>query len=278
MKRNLLLSALAIAAVAALSLSCEKENTEVSQTREVSLELSLDSPQTRISMTEQTDCIKAAWEVGDKVSVTWGGEQNEFEIFEVSAIKDGGRTAVFTNPSSAMPANCTIGIYYPSMNWDNSNNPYWNNLNYFPGKKLDLSEAGQYAIYAACGIEVKDGVASAISMKPQTSFIRIKKGTVFINHNAGAGCSVIWYYLRYQFRGNYTGYMIADYSNCVLSDMLPWNNDTPAYDLYLPFLADGSEQHLKVEVGQYIKDLGSKVLEPGKIYDISAKLHNIPSD
>lgn len=135
MKRNLLLSALAIAAVATLSLSCEKENTEVSQTREVSLELSLDSPQTRISMTEQTDCIKAAWEVGDKVSVTWGVEQEKFETFEVSAIKDGGRTAVFTNPSSAMPATCTIGVYYPAINWYDAYYSYWNNINYFPNKK-----------------------------------------------------------------------------------------------------------------------------------------------
>ena len=44
------------------------------------------------------------------------------------------------------------------------------------------------------------------------------------------------------------------------------------------FLADGSEQHLNIKVGQYIKDLGTKALEPGKIYDISAKLNNVPSD
>ena len=277
MKRNLLLSALAIAAVAALSLSCEKEKTEVSLTREVSLELSLESQQTRFSMTEQTDCIKAAWEVGDKVSVTWGRESNEYEEFQVSAIKDGGRTAVFTNPSSAMPADCTIGIYYPSLKWDNSNIPYWLNLNYFPDKKMDLSEASEYAIYAACGIEVKGGKASAISMKPQTSFIRIKKGTVFIDQNAGSFNAVLWKGLHYQFRGNYANYSIENYTGGITC-YLTWNNNTPAYDLYLPFLADGSEQHLKIEVGQYIKDLGSKALEPGKIYDISAKLHNIPSD
>ncbi|MBQ7576108.1 MAG: hypothetical protein IJT26_06215 [Bacteroidales bacterium] len=276
MKRNLLLSALAIAAVAALSLSCEKENTEVSLTREVSLDLSLDSPQTRISMTEQTDCIKAAWEVGDKVSVTWGVEQNEFEIFEVSAIKDGGRTAVFTNPSSTMPANCTIGIYYPSLKWDNPNNPYWSNLNYFPDKKMDISEAGDYAIYAACGIEVKDGVVSAISMKPQTSFIRIKKETVFPD-NDGLSLTIFWSGLHYQFRGKEDKYMIADFIGNNYCD-ISWNYNSPAYDLYLPFLADGSEQHLNIKVGQYIKDLGTKALEPGKIYDISAKLNNVPSD
>ena len=276
MKRNLLLSALAIAAVAALSLSCEKENTEVSLTRELSLDLSLDSPQTRISMTEQTDCIKAAWKVGDKVSVTWGREQNEFEIFEVSAIKDGGRTAVFTNPSSTMPANCTIGVYYPAINWFDANYPYWHNINYFPDKKLDLNESGDYSVYAACGVEVKNGEVSPIIMKPQTSFIRIKKETVFPD-DYGLRLTILWTGLHYQFRGNKDSYMIADFlgnNYCNIS----WNYNSPAYDLYLPFLADGSEQHLKVKVGQYIKDLGSKALEPGKIYDISAKLHNIPSD
>lgn len=276
MKRNLLLSALAIAAVAALSLSCEKENTEVSLTRELSLELSLDSPQTRISMTEQTDCIKAAWEVGDKVSVTWGREQNEFEIFEVSAIKDGGRTAVFTNPSSTMPANCTIGVYYPAINWFDANYSYWHNINYFPDKKLDLNESGDYSVYAACGVEVKNGEVSPIIMKPQTSFIRIKKETVFPD-DYGLRLTILWTGLHYQFRGNRDSYMIADFlgnNYCNIS----WNYNSPAYDLYLPFLADGSEQSLTVKVGQYTKGLGTKALEPGKIYDISAKLNNVPSD
>ena len=277
MKRNLLLSALAIAAVAALSLSCEKENTEVSLTREVSLELSLDSPQTRFSMTEQTDCIKAAWEVGDKVSVTWGVEQEKFETFEVSAIKDGGRTAVFTNPSSAMPATCTIGVYYPAINWYDAYYSYWNNINYFPNKKMDLNESGDYAVYAACGIEVKNGEVSSINMKPQTSFIRIKKDTVFPGYTGGSGLTIYWSGLHYQFRGKEDEYMIADFignNYCAIE----WNYFSPSYDLYLPFLADGSEQHLTIKVGEYKKDLGSKALEPGKIYDISAKLHNIPSD
>ena len=72
-------------------------------------------------------------------------------------------------------------------------------------------------------------------------------------------------------------YMIADFignNYCAIE----WNYFSPSYDLYLPFLADGSEQHLTMKVGEYKKDLGSKALEPGKIYDISAKLHNIPSD
>lgn len=141
---------------------------------------------------------------------------------------------------------------------------------------MDISEAGDYAIYAACGIEVKDGVVSAISMKPQTSFIRIKKETVFPN-DYGFRLTIFWSGLHYQFRGKEDNYMIADFlgnNYCVIE----WNYFSPSYDLYLPFLADGSEQSLTIKVGQYTKGLGTKALEPGKIYDISAKLNNVPSD
>lgn len=277
MKRNLLISALAIAAMAVLSLSCEKEEESVSRTREVSFELSLDAPQTRLSMTEQTDCIKAAWKVGDKVSVVWGRESDKFEIFEVSALKDGGRTAVFANSSSAMPANCTIGVYYPAINWYDAYYTYWHNINYFPNKKLDLNESGEYAVYAACGIEVKNGEVSPIIMRPQVSFLRIKKGTVFTGVSVGGLATLFWAGLYYQFRGKEDTYMIADYKGNNYCS-IEWDNNCPAYDLYLPFLADGSEQNLTIKVADYTKNLGSKVLEPGKVYDISAKLHNIPSD
>ena len=141
---------------------------------------------------------------------------------------------------------------------------------------MDLNESGDYAVYAACGIEVKNGEVSSINMKPQTSFIRIKKETVFPD-DEGLRLTIFWSGLHYQFRGKEDKYMIADFignNYCAIE----WNYFSPSYDLYLPCLADGSEQHLTIKVGEYKKDLGSKALEPGKIYDISAKLHNIPSD
>ena len=66
---------------------------------------------------------------------------------------------------------------------------------------MDLNESGDYAVYTACGLEVKNGEVSSINMKPQTSFIRIKKDTVFPGYTGGSGLTIYWSGLHYQFRG-----------------------------------------------------------------------------
>ena len=264
--------------MAMLSLSCEKEGAEASQTREVSFELSLDSPQTRISMTEQPGCLKAAWEIGDEVSVLWGKEENEYETFVVTEVKNGGKTAVLTNASSAMPSDCTIGVYYPSQPRQYKNfYPYGSNYLYFPDDSWNLTNAGKCGIYAACGIEVKGGEVSAINLEQKTSYLLIRKGTVIPGLDAGQ-ISITRSGVYYQFNGNNTAIMIrftfSDVNYITLD-----NGNTVSYDIYIPFLADGTPQTPELKFGNnYTRNLGSKNLEPGKVYDISEQINNVPSD
>ncbi|MBQ6243289.1 MAG: hypothetical protein IJK55_01065 [Bacteroidales bacterium] len=282
MKRNELISAVAIAAVAALALSCQKAPQATPQTREVSFELSLSAPQTKFSVTEGTDFLKAAWEVGDKVAVMWGRESDQYEEFTVTAISNGGKNAVFSNPSSAMPDDCTIGVYYPADGY----NAGWKGMTIAYINTTDedywtLENACKNLIYGACGITVTGGVVPATNLEQKSSFLYIKKGTRI------AGMTERCYFVRcglhYQFfGGNDTAYMTnntGDQSGVVTG---PDPGIVP-YDLYIPFVADGTDQTPKIEVRAsgstvYSKTLPTTALLPGKVYDISGRLDNVASD
>ena len=284
MKRINLISALAIAAMAALSLSCQKEGDMASKTREVSFDLSLNDPETKFSMTEETDGLKAAWEIGDKVSVMWGVDSDQYEEFTVVAIKDGGKTATFTKASSAMPADCTIGVYYPSSPYDGpSVYPYVFSAG--TGTQEDdswtLANAGKKLVYGANGITVTGGVIPAISLEQKTSFLLIKKGTKI----AGFTASGFLYRenLHYLFWGNNNTSLMKEFTDNTPCKVTISTSETVPYDIYIPFIADGTSQSPVIIVTvsgsvRYTKDLGAKVLMPGKVYDISAKLDGIPSD
>ena len=58
--------------------------------------------------------------------------------------------------------------------------------------------------------------------------------------------------------------------------------NTVPFDIYVPFAADGTDQTVTFVVKEgtavYTKDLGTKALLPGKVYDISDKLNGVASD
>ena len=286
MKRNDLISAVAIAAVAALALSCQKAPQATPQTREVSFELSLDAPQTKFSVTEGTGFLKAAWEVGDKVAVMWGGESDQYEAFTVTAISNGGKNAVFSNPSSAMPDDCTIGVYYPYENY----NADWGGItpsftNIAPDNGWTLEDAGKYLIYGACGINVTGGVVPAISLEQMSSFLYIKKGTRIAGIPGDDQITIHRKNMHYMIIGRNNEAKMASYKGNYICTMKTAEAGVIPYDLYIPFVADGSNQTPKIEVYTigpsvdiFTKTLPETALSVGKVYDISERLDNVASD
>lgn len=304
MRQIQLYSVAALVAMAALSLSCSKTDAVDASVapHPVSFELGLGEPGTKMSMTAEADGIKSAWEVDDEISVFWATADetatDQYETFKVTAVSADGKSATFSNASSTMPNDCTLGIYYPAKphggdGWKSWPYTYATNGG-GTGLSIDnakLSNAGKWALYGKSGVTVTGGVISAASLEQKSSFLLIKAGTVI------SGLSTDAYYsynieltgLPYLFRANTTEQTTYTYKNETLTGLQVTTADTIPFDIYIPFVPNGSDETVVLKVQQidtdgspssyvYTKDLGTKALQPGKVYDISAKLHNVASD
>lgn len=280
MRNGILFSAAAFAAMAALSISCNKVNEESVTLRPVSFEVGLDVPATKVSMTQETDgsatWLKAAWEVGDKVTVMWGNNDlSKYEEFEVTAVSADGKNATFTNASSAMPEDCIIGVYYPSRPFNTFYDFVLKLI--LPDDAWDLAHAGENLVYGASGIAVSGGVVPTISLEQKSSFLYIKKGTAITGLEKGH-FKITRSGLHYQFWGKYDSSNMTSYTypaSCFVNSSTA--GEIP-YDIYIPFIADGTNQSPSITITQgdvnlVLKDFGEKALQPGKIYDISGSLY-----
>ncbi len=297
-----LFSAAALAAMAALSLSCNKVNDvqEPVAPHPVSFELGLGVPGTKVSMTQESDetgsWLKSAWEVGDEISVFWATDNqtttDQYETFTVTAVSADGKTATFSNASSNMPSDCTLGIYYPAKghkgdawkSWPYVYSALGSSTTGFEKSEVQLSGTGDWALYGKSGVTVTGGVIPAVSLEQKSSFLLIKAGTVI----AGLDDSSWFRFegLKYSLRANTTESSLRDYTDISLKNMTISTANTVPFDIYVPFVADGTQQTVTVKLEknnvpsavQYTKSLGTKTLEPGKVYDISAKLNGVASD
>lgn len=302
MRRMNLFSAAALAAMAALSLSCNKVNDvqEPVAPHPVSFELGLGVPGTKVSMTQESDetgsWLKSAWEVGDEISVFWATDNqtttDQYETFTVTAVSADGKTATFSNASSNMPSDCTLGIYYPAKghkgdawkSWPYVYSALGSSTTGFEKSEVQLSGTGDWALYGKSGVTVTGGVIPAVSLEQKSSFLLIKAGTVI----AGLDDSSWFRFegLKYSLRANTTESSLRDYTDISLKNMTISTANTVPFDIYVPFVADGTQQTVTVKLEknnvpsavQYTKSLGTKTLEPGKVYDISAKLNGVASD
>ena len=292
------IAGVAVAAMAALSLiSCEKQALQPER-HPVSFELNIDNPGTKMALSAKSGGLKATWVVGDKVAVTWGSESAQYEEFEVAELKNDGRTAVFTNASSAMPTsgNVTVGIYYPYIPYDGSYEGWtpsilYSNYGYggcyFRGVTPTLANAGKLILYGAWDITVTDGVFPAVSMLQLNSLVKIPSGTSTRYESSKPALQLTNVYtLCFGTNNSYKvitggtgaiGYQ-KDQSN--LSDYANASTKKLTNDVYLPVFP-GTYTGVKLVLGNpedYANksefNLGDKTIEAGKVYDISGHLTN----
>lgn len=292
------IAGVAVAAMAALSLiSCEKQALQPER-HPVSFELNIDNPSTKMALTAESGGLKATWVVGDKVAVTWGSESEQYEEFEVAELKDDGRTAVFTNASSALPTsgNVTVGIYYPYISYDSSYGGWtpsilYSNYGYggcyFSGVTPTLANAGKLILYGAWNIPVTDGVFPAVSMQQLNSLVKIPSGTSTRYESSKPALQLTNVYtLCFGTNNSYSvitgatgaiGYK-KDQSN--LSDYANASTKKLTNDVYLPVFP-GTYTGVQLVLGnpddyatKSVFNLGDKTIEAGKVYDISGHLTN----
>ena len=293
------IAGIAVAAMAALSLiSCEKQALQPER-HPVSFELNIDNPGTKMALSAESGGLKATWVVGDKVAVTWGSESEQYEEFEVAELKDDGRTAVFTNASSALPTSgeVTVGIYYPYIPYDGSYKGWtpsilYSNYGYgscyFRGVTPTLANAGKLILYGAWNITVTDGVFPAVSMQQLNSLVKIPSGTSTRYESSKPALQLTnGYTLCFGKNDSYsvitgnTGTIGIKKDQSKLSDYADASTKKLTNDVYLPIFP-GTYTGVQLILGdaedlaanKKIFSLGDKTIEAGKVYDISGHLSN----
>ena len=293
--KKLLFAGLAVAAMAALSISCQKNELQTSDNRHpVSFEASISAtPGTKFSMTDKGSYVKASWEVGDEIAVLWFAGSDEevttetYEKFTVTKVSDDGKSATFTNTSSNFPPRgvVTAMFVYPYREFSSSYHGYM-----FAALNDDLSSEklanppGEYAVYYAKAT-VTDGSIPSVSFSQQNSFLFIKQGTVFSEVPEGdyyfniVGLKYLGYadrttldnlrlYTKRSFRTSWTtGKMIKfDNSGAIKQNVwIPFFPE-PSGDFYLDVNpVNGTSVYSKL-ISR------SKALERGKVYDISGSI------
>ena len=289
--KKLLFAGLAVAAMAALSISCQKNELQASDNRHpVSFEASISAtPGTKFSMTDKGSYVKASWEMGDEIAVLWFAGSDEevttdtYEKFTVTAVSDDGKSATFTNTSSNFPPRgvVTAMFVYPYREFSSSYHGYM-----FAALNDDLSSEklanppGEYAVYYAKAT-VTDGAIPSVSFFQQNSFLFIKQGTVF------SGVSEGDYYLDL-FGLKYLGYARSKAQDNLMfsgrtfrtswttGKMIKFDKSGAIkQDVWIPFFPESSAQFTIAVVNLvdgksvYEKAFGQRKSERGKVYDIS---------
>ena len=296
--KKMTIAGVAVAAMAALSLiSCEKQALQPER-HPVSFELNIDNPVTKMALSAESGGLKATWVVGDKVAVTWGSESAQYEEFEVAELKNDGRTAVFTNASSAMPTsgNVTVGIYYPYISYDSSYKGWTPSILYtnygfggcyFRGVTPTLANAGKLILYGAWNINVTDGVFPAVSMKQLNSLVKIPSGTSTRYESSKPALQLTNVYTlcfgtnnSYNVINGDTGAIGYKKDESNLSDYANASTKRLTNDVYLPVFP-GTYTDVQLVLGnpednanKSVFPLGGKKIEAGKVYDISGHLSN----
>lgn len=147
-----------------------------------------------------------------------------------------------------------------------------------------MSGTGDWALYGKSGVAVTGGVIPPVSLEQKSSFLLIKAGTVISGLDNSSWFK--FYGLKYALWANTTESSLRNFTDISLKNMTISTANTVPFDIYVPFVADGTQQTITVKLEenklpstvQYTKSLGTKTLEPGKVYDISAKLDGVASD
>lgn len=290
--KKMLFAGLAIAAMAALNVSCQKSELQTpGGRRPVSFEASIASaPGTKFSMSDEGTYVKASWEVGDEIAVLWYAGTDDvtaetYEKFTVTAVSTDGKSATFSNESSAFPTTgeVTAMFVYPYRDISADYKGY-----VFSTSELSAASAqapGENAVYYAKA-DVTDGSIPSLTFAQQNSFLFIKQGTQITGVSEGGhwlnisgvkymgvarkgtgdNLEIMRYTGNYVERLDYGIQFVKEGDNVVLGQ-----------DVWIPFFPDGATASLKIEVikphvgTEYTSPVWDSTPAVGKVYDLSNK-------
>ena len=281
--KKMLFAGLAIAAMAALGVSCQKNALQTLEGRRaVSFEASIASaPGTKFSMTDEGTYVKASWEVGDEIAVLWYAGTDDvtaetYEKFTVTKVSSDGKSATFSNEYSAFPATgeVTAMFVYPYLDYFTGDGYYYHPTGSFTA--AEVADPGETVVYFAKD-NVTDGAIPALTFTQQNSFLYIKSGTVFSGVTEGS----YWLYfsgLLFAGKANRdtgNGLTVPDYRNISTAKLAFDSTGAIQQDVWIPFFPDGNAiTNMNVIVGTSPNtrfNVGSNTPAVGKVYNLSGK-------
>ena len=293
--KKMLIAGFAIAAMAALGVSCQKNALQTPEGRRaMSFEASIASaPGTKFSMTDEGTYVKASWEKGDEIAVLWYAgtdavTADTYEKFTVTSVSADGKRATFSNESSAFPATgeVTAMFVYPYLAYNDSYVGYL--FSTVSPSAASVQTPAANAVYYAKA-DVKDGSIPSLTFAQQNSFLFIKQGTKIPGVTEG------YRYLQIsgvKYQGvarkgtgdnlditRYTGISVGIGVGESIPFVKDGDNVVLGQDVWIPFFPDGATTSLKVEVidplagggTEYTSSVWDSTPAVGKVYDLSGK-------
>ena len=133
MKKFFLIIAAALTAAA----SCQKNDTVPASTEikynpiDLTLTASIEGAGTKVSYTEESNVLKAAWEKGDQVSLVALDESGNVLSNDVFTTTSGGAAADFTGTYSNPDEASSVAVFYPALTeGDGSDSTPWHSKFY----------------------------------------------------------------------------------------------------------------------------------------------------
>ena len=148
---NILLAGLALVA----AVSCSKTETPAEQPEEsvgvpMTLTATIGGPETKMTMAEDGNALKATWDASEKISViTYTGSGDGVRVQTIDTFEYSGtagvKSADFTGTFTGDAAN-NIWVVYPALEYDSVEGDYRSTSGLLYGVKKE-SESGDYKIY-----------------------------------------------------------------------------------------------------------------------------------
>ena len=148
---NILLAGLALVA----AVSCSKTETPAEQPEEsvgvpMTLTATIGGPETKMTMAEDGNALKATWDASEKISViTYTGSGDGVRVQTIDTFEYSGtagvKSADFTGTFTGDAAN-NIWVVYPALEYDSVKGDYRSASGLLYGVKKE-SESGDYKIY-----------------------------------------------------------------------------------------------------------------------------------
>ena len=132
MKKFFLIIAAALTAAA----SCQKNDTVPASTEikynpiDLTLTASIEGAGTKVSYTEESNVLKAAWEKGDQVSLVALDESGNVLSNDVFTTTSGGAAADFTGTYSNPDEASSVAVFYPALTEGDGESTPWHSKFY----------------------------------------------------------------------------------------------------------------------------------------------------
>ncbi len=256
-----------LAAITACSNS-EEPVINTDQPHEMTLSVNTGAD-TRTELTENGTALKRVWKAGDKISVIFQKDDNNYhEIFTLSS-GEGTTAGKFYNASSMLPTTGTQNFHlqYPAGTVDGN----WVESSIATQGDGSLSSVGDYEVLVGWNKSITDGVWSSITLDQSSIILHISTDVTLVNNATGtmtvSSLVLSGTHVANEYGRNFSGVGNRTVGNITLSDLTLVDGKLQN-DAYIVFMQGGG----------YAEDLKLTLTIDDTDYVVELNNHSTPSD